>query len=702
MSFLEQIEEQNEAVGERYELAMERIEGIVNDTSTLDQKYRGYFRKTGAYLLQIRDVINMFEEDEWDELGLDACQQMNFDLYADLLSKSKINAPDMEGYEISYANPAYAMEKLGEPYGKILCFLYTELRACVAYAFEQRLFDITIAAELFIQIFNLMEEENENTARQMKEAIYYYFSDYCDVTLPTRTREMLDPSYSFATEIIMESDLDDLRYLYRFGEYISENEIKIARFLNEMPREQIQAMARTYTEGFRKGFELARIDLSKKKTVNIRYPLGFERMVKEAILQFREMGLEPTIYRTGVSSIHRKVNKTGYFGTSVNPQYDYDHRFDQAMYLDRPLMERKLVNLRLGYEEFAELAQGYAGPAVIETFGEREFVPVNKPEALSLSEKQQKVSVEYQRESGILVNEFIPSDQYCFTIIAYPIPEIGAQFKEIFAETVKLNTLDLEKYKRMQQCLIDALDQGEYVKVFGKGDNKTDLKVQLAALEDPQKQTLFENCLADVNIPVGEVFTSPKLEGTNGVLHVTKVYLNGMCYKELQITFVDGKVVDYTCKNFEKEEQNKKLIKDNILYQHDSLPIGEFAIGTNTIAYVMGQKYNISGKLPILIAEKTGPHFALGDTCYSMSEDNHVYNPDGKEMIAKDNSCSKKRHSNMEEAYFQCHTDITIPYDELGEITVYKKNGETITLLKDGRFVLAGTEELNEALKELL
>lgn len=701
MSFLEQIEEQNEAVRERYELAMERIEGIVNDTSTLDQKYRGYFRKTGAYLLQIRDVINMFEEDEWNELGLDACQQMNFDLYADLLSKSKINAPDMEGYEISYANPAYAMEKLGEPYGKILCFLYTELRACVAYAFEQRLFDITIAAELFIQIFNLMEEENENTARQMKEAIYYYFSDYCDVTLPARTREMLDPSYSFATEIIMESDLDDLRYLYRFGEYISENEIKIARFLNEMPREQIQAMARTYTEGFRKGFELARIDLSKKKTVNIRYPLGFERMVKEAILQFREMGLEPTIYRTGVSSIHKKVNKTGYFGTSVNPQYDYDHRLDQAMYLDRPLMERKLVNLRLGYEEFAELAQVYAGPAVIETFGEREFVPVNKPEALSLSEKQQKVSVEYQRESGILVNEFIPSDQYSFTIIAYPIPEIGAQFKEIFAETVKLNTLDAEKYKRMQQCLIDALDQGEYVKVLGKGDNKTDLKVQLATLEDPQKQTLFENCLADVNIPVGEVFTSPKLEGTNGVLHVTKVYLNGMCYKELQITFVDGKVVDYTCKNFEKEEQNKKLIKDNILYQHDSLPIGEFAIGTNTTAYAMGQKYNISGKLPILIAEKTGPHFALGDTCYSMSEDNHVYNPDGKEMIAKDNSCSKKGQSNMEEAYFQCHTDITIPYDELGEITVYKKNGETITLLKDGRFVLAGTEELNEALKEL-
>ena len=56
-------------------------------------------------------------------------------------------------------------------------------------------------------------------------------------------------------------------------------------------------MARTYTEGFRKCFLVARKDLSKKKTVSIRFHIGFERMIRAAILQFREMGLEPVISR---------------------------------------------------------------------------------------------------------------------------------------------------------------------------------------------------------------------------------------------------------------------------------------------------------------------------------------------------------------------------------------------------------------------
>ena len=47
------------------------------------------------------------------------------------------------------------------------------------------------------------------------------------------------------------------------------------------------------------------------------------------------------------------------------------------------------------------------------------------------------------------------------------------------------------------------------------------------------------------------------------------------------------------------------------------------------------RKYGIEDKMPILIAEKTGPHFAVGDTCYSWSEDIRVYNPNGKEIIAK-------------------------------------------------------------------
>ena len=75
-----------------------------------------------------------------------------------------------------------------------------------------------------------------------------------------------------------------------------------------------------------------------------------------------------------------------------------------------------------------------------------------------------------------------------------------------------MNTLDNETYQDIQQKIIDVLDAGDYVRIIGKDNNKTDLKVMLAPLKNPKKESRFENCTADVNIPVGEVFTSPQLK----------------------------------------------------------------------------------------------------------------------------------------------------------------------------------------------
>jgi len=179
------------------------------------------------------------------------------------------------------------------------------------------------------------------------------------------------------------------------------------------------------------------------------------------------------------------------------------------------------------------------------------------------------------------------------------------------------------------------------------------------------------------------------------------VYLHEYNFLNLEIDFVDGMIQNYTCTNFETEEENKKYVQENILYRHETLPMGEFAIGTNTTAYKMAREYDIAAKLPILIAEKTGPHFAVGDTCYKYDEDNITYNPDGKAIVARDNEVSALRREDVAKAYYNCHTDITIPYDELGRITVIKKDGSTEDIIVDGRFVVAGTEVLNQPLDEM-
>ncbi len=253
-------------------------------------------------------------------------------------------------------------------------------------------------------------------------------------------------------------------------------------------------------------------------------------------------------------------------------------------------------------------------------------------------------------------------------------------------------------YRDVQARMIDVLNTARYIRVLGAGANRTDLPVALQQPSDPGRQTIFDNCVADGNIPVGEVFTTPELEGTNVTLHVTKVYLNGLLFEDLEIRFEEGMTADYRCGGFPSEKESRQYIEENILFHHESLPMGECAVGTNTTACAEAARLGFAERLPILIAEKTGPHFAVGDTCYCRDEENRVYNPDGKEIVAKDNSVSILRKTAPEKAYFGCHTDITIPYEELGSITVLCREGENVPLIENGRFVLPGTEKLNEPL----
>lgn len=677
----------DELMLERFMLMKERVLEI-QEEELVNDPYRDFFRRTAAFITQMLQVYDKLQAGWLDTASLEELEANNQAMYQDILPQN---------YEKSYGNPSYAQAMLGEEMGQLLSFLYTEIRGMIVFVYENRLFDMTVAMELFIQIYNLFEEETVS-AKDVQDAIYWYVSDYSDEMVGHRVREGVDPELNFATNIICGNNLADVRYLYKFGEYVTENEIRMAKFLSDMPQEKLESMARTYTEGYRRGFLAANIDLSKKKTVNIRFQLGFEPMVKAAISQFAKMGLAPVMYRSAVHTVNKRQHmRIGYYGAVPNPQFDYDHKDDQALYLDHEFVQRKLRVLQVAYEQVKTLAGEHAGPAVIETFGETPFAPVKNPKACALSPHQQKLQVSYDNESGQIVNRYIKGDERSFTIIAYPVAEIGPKFEEIFQETVKINTLDNEQYQKIQQSVIDALDQGVRVHIEGMNGNDTNLTVCLQELKNPEKETNFENCVADVNIPVGEVFTSPKLTGTNGILAVSKVFLRGLEYRNLHIRFQDGMIADYTCSNFESQEDSKNFIKENLLYHHDTLPLGEFAIGTNTTAYVMAKKYNIGHLLPILIAEKTGPHFAVGDTCYSWSEDTATFNPDGKEITAKDNEVSILRKEDLSKAYFGCHTDITIPYDELGAIWVETRDGERISIIENGKFVLKGTEALNEA-----
>lgn len=678
MNYITYYKNENEAVKERYQLVMDRVSQIAQGENTIPEKFREYFIGQAEKLLYIKKLYDLSETGEYRKKSEQELKAINDDLHSELRNN----------YDTSWLNPEYMMKNIGEEYGKYLLWLGVSIRNLIEPALSLKLEVIVLYTELFVQIYNLFE--TEDLSEKTLKDIQYWFKHDCNEVLLDYSIADVNWQRDFASSIIMEADLSDTRYLYFYGANITRNEIEASKLLAGFSQEKIDEMARTFTNGYINGFKLLGKDLSKKGAVELRYNIGFERMMRAAIKQFEEIGLKPVIL------------SEYYTYTPANRQYSYDHRYFDAHLLDKCLTDRDIELYKVIFEKYKDFITPIAGPAVLEVFGEKPFEPKSKPENLKYTDKQQKLKIEFKREYMDIYHKYIKPEDRSFTIIAYPVADIGEKYKEIFEETIKINNLDQNVYREIQACIINALDEGEYAEIKGMNGNRTDLKVALMPLNNPEKETLFENCLADVNIPLGEVFTTPKLKGTNGTLHVTQVFLNNLNYIDIDLKFKDGCVSDYTCKNFgDDEAANKAYIKENLLNGHDTLPIGEFAIGTNTTAYVMGRKYDIMSVMPILIVEKTGPHFAVGDTCYCFDEDAKTYNPDGKEIIAKSNDFSDLRNTQPEKAYFNCHTDITIPYSELGSIDVIKKDGSRTPIIRNGRFVLKGTEKLNEALEQL-
>ncbi len=654
------------------------IEKMRSSEITLQNPYHEFFNAYRLIVLQAWAFAQKLEQDPlFKKIPLGELRQINTDYYTSLDPKA--------GYENSLANPDYAVKLYGDKMGAFLS-------AAFSRAYSSRHFLLMghyPALEITLNLFFRFLENADNPDYEAWLAIY---RDETGRDLEFMTKASLAMRFSsqqdYYYKIVRDADLDDIRYLYRYGVYLTEHDIKMADFIRNYPPQELAAIARFLVQSWVDGFVRAKKDYTKKKYANLMIPVGMEALGRLVIDELNAIGIQALVPLPHTMGINR--------------QYHYDHRYDNALSLNREYMEKSLSAMESGLEDLKDIIALQAGPLYVELFGEVPFSPQSKSTGLKLSEEQQKLSQEHGARHGQLYYKYYKRDEASFTIIAFPSTEIGENFPEIFADTLKINLLDSNHYAKIQQHIIDVLDTADYVHVKGKPGNDTDIKVQMHKLKNPDLETLFENCVADVNIPVGEVFTSPVLKGTTGTLHVEDIYLNGLRFFNLRVHFEDGWVKDYSCTNYDDPIEAKNYVHENLLLPHKTLPIGEFAIGTNTTAYQIAKKHDIMSLLPILIIEKMGPHFAIGDTCFSHEEDApHPSFVNGKEMIAVENEHSATRKTDPVNAYLMAHLDITLPYEMLKVISAVHIDGTSTDIIRDGRFVVPGTEELNIPLIEM-
>ena len=153
--------DRNERCMERHQLSIERLQ-MIDQEETVQDRYRPYFRMCAAFLLKLESLRRTIEDHSFETFTLEERKRWNQELYVDILG---------ENYKKSFADPTYAVKMLSEVYGQLLSFLYTELRSGILYAFSNRLDYLTILNELFLEIYQCFEAQEQPEYRNLRVCV---------------------------------------------------------------------------------------------------------------------------------------------------------------------------------------------------------------------------------------------------------------------------------------------------------------------------------------------------------------------------------------------------------------------------------------------------------------------------------------------------------------------------------------------------
>ncbi|MBT2754417.1 aminopeptidase [Mesobacillus foraminis] len=234
-----------------------------------------------------------------------------------------------------------------------------------------------------------------------------------------------------------------------------------------------------------------------------------------------------------------------------------------------------------------------------------------------------------------------------WVVLRYPTSSM-AQLAKMSTEAFEdfyfdVCNLDYGKMDKAMDSLVELMNKTDKVRITGPG---TDLSFSI-------KDIPAIKCAGEMNIPDGEVYTSPVRNSVNGrITYNTPSPYQGFTFENVTLTFKDGKIIEASSND--SERLNRIFDTDE-----GARYIGEFAIGVNP--YIQHPMQDI------LFDEKIDGsfHFTPGQ-CYE--------------------DAFNGNHSNI-------HWDmVNIQRKEYGGGEIYFDDH---LIRKDGRFVLPELEGLN-------
>ena len=286
-----------------------KIKTIISATNT-EHSTHHFVKLVGSKIIHFTNLEQELNHQYFLDRTIEELKEENTKMYEEILG---------DNYNTCYANPEYAVKTFGVELGQLLSTLYAEFRRFTIFTFEHNTNAIERYSKFFIDIAAVLSNESDPYA-QVSE-LYKVFIHESDFAVSTESlKQKMDPKASFTNQIIPRQDLNDLRYLFKYGAYITDNEIKTAEFMNQYNKKDLDDLMNMTAAAYVNGFKVDGKDVTLRNNVRILFNIGQERMVESLIPSFGKHDLIGFF--------------ADYSSTSANRQYEYDHRFDNALYLD--------------------------------------------------------------------------------------------------------------------------------------------------------------------------------------------------------------------------------------------------------------------------------------------------------------------------------------------------------------------------------
>lgn len=226
--------------------------------------------------------------------------------------------------------------------------------------------------------------------------------------------------------------------------------------------------------------------------------------------------------------------------------------------------------------------------------------------------------------------------------------KIGLPYDEYKEYAIKAMNFNYENMLQDIKPLKELMEKTDKVRIVSPN---TDITFSIKGID-------VVPCCGESNIPDGEIFTAPIKDSVNGTITFnTPSPYQGNVYRNVSITFKDGKITEATC-----DGDNEAL---NAIFDTDegSRYVGEFSLGLN----------------PIIINP-------MGDILYDEKIIGSIHFTPGKCYDDAPNGNDSAIHWDM----------VLIQRKEFGGGEIYF---DDVLIRKDGKFVLKELEHLNYDLK---